>query len=173
MGEALKVYFFFPLGFCLLASAATMESAADTNSVTVLIVTTIIGFLTMIAQQFFAASKARQDHAWEVEKQDRKDAQDRADRLNAASEVKVHTEAAAQLVLEKQESIAADLKHHSQVTARITAGQTEAVKEKITEAAEVVKDEAGSISRRMEQLEKNFVLLLNKLQRDGTKPPQR
>lgn len=145
-----NVLIFIPFSLCaaatlLLATPALLTAGDNSNSggMIALIVTTIVGFLTMIAQQIFATQKATREHNWEVEAR-------RELVKKTSDEARILRDVITDKVDERANTHAVTLEHSIEVASHAASDDASRTNTRLIE----LQEQNQELLRRMEQLEK-------------------
>ena len=180
---------FLPFGICaticfyLAESIPVSSGNGDASaSMKMLIITTIVGFLTMIAQQLFAAYKSSKQHEWDVDERNFRAQQASQELKEKAELLRRQTEGAARMLADKTDlsndelrsaiagqaekramSLAAETTHHAAVLGDKIDNNTK-VTSSAKEAATEAYLEASALNKRILELQEINTVILKKLE---------
>lgn len=163
---------FFPFSLCAAttlflynwpAAFFAETSAPSTNVNEALIITTIVGFVTMIVQQFFGTRKATREHEWDIDERKFRAQEAKDDLAKKALDLQIQTASAANLLAQQNAANAIAMRAHlnesGAILDRKTDSHVDALIRKIDENTEAV------TNRRITELQEANRKLLQRLEK--------
>lgn len=154
--------------FLMLPVAALVIDGTGNGGMIALVITSVVGFLTMIAQQYFATQKATREHQWDVDERKRQAEETRADLAARAAQLQNQTIEAANRLSKQTDVNTETLRSQLDRSAAVLQDKTEDhvgnLARKLDKAAEAAHDAFGEANKANQKIrdlqETNRQLLL-------------